>query len=293
MPAQPAPAARGASGVPRVSEDTDPESERTRADAMPGMAEVLKKLAKPAPKAEVGASFGVVPDVGADLDPPSAEDAATRAIPREDLMRAPDSRVVFDNDVGGYEATLAVPFPSSSGQGGEKIAAALAEALQQQQQQASAGGMPGAASLSFLGKPRGESRPPMAETLQTPQYPAGVPPPAPAPVLPASARFPNTPGAGFQPALFAGPMPGASYPGGSRPPVTAPMAAAPLAAPWLQQGGVPPAPSTGPSYGMPMPHHPHPAASPSGKKQVLLVVLVGVVCLTIFVVGVVLFLTTF
>lgn len=244
----------------------------------------------------------------------------TRAVSRDELMRHQDAHVVVGEDAMGDEATLAVP-PGQIDLGADGgIAAALVESLRGSQPN-----LPGgpAAPPAFPPPPQhfqnnampaphaqaaapGMAPPPSwgGEALQgfqlaqqqqqlqhQQQHHNG--PPSYDPMFqqgPQSAPYPSLPHP--PPSAPGGPLPGGQpnpmmNPGGYPPsqqhpqqPLQRPMQQAiptQQAAPWVTQQSPPPAGMTAPSRFTP---------------QVIMLVAVGAVCLAIFIIGIVLFVTT-
>ncbi len=208
-------------------------------------------------------AFGVL---GSDL-PPALPSAAPEPAPAPALPDPPHHIVVGSDGVGD-EATLAVSAPDI---GTSQIAAALAATL---------GGAP-------LPQPEVWSPPPSLGPLSRPHGPHGTSPvamtlagPASSPMQPGVQAYPSS---GAMPALP--PANPASAGMAARPPY--PSSGVNPAAPW-------PAPATYAAPVVPVPGQalrPQPPAGP-GRTSFVLLAVFGVVCLTIFVVGVVLFLRT-
>jgi hypothetical protein len=230
------------------------------------------------------------PGAGEDeLDDDPVEDEETRAVPREDLVRRPD--LVVGRDASTDDATMAVP-PESRGQGVREIAAALAQTLGSEQGPAnfpsSQGGFP-AGPPHAHGVPSQPGQPSASSWQGNPRPPAG-PSPHGFGSEPSVPSFDprNAPAPSFGSGTLASPQ---GYPGGA-------MNQGPM-----NQGLAGPYPG-GPQGGIPRPNPAFPpppwaqtnntnGTSPARvNPQVIMLIVVGTICLTIFVVGIVLFVTT-
>jgi len=251
----------------------------------------------------------------------------TRAVSREELIRHQDAQLIVGDDAHGDEATLAVapgqiegldpaiaaalsnalkqreparqppqdapgppafpppqsPFPGSSMQGGSMEGGSM----QGGSMGGSSGHLPAAppASQSFANAPPpqswgGQGMPPSFDPM-LPQHQGGYPPPS----------NPN-PGVQQTQNMTGGPNPHqatAVGPGGGPPSQQMPMQHQPMQQQQLQQRGM-----ANPQAWMTQPSPP-PAAMTGPSRftpQVILLVAVGVVCLAIFIIGIVLFVTT-
>jgi hypothetical protein len=241
------------------------------------------------------------------LDTPDSEsEETTRAVSRDELIRHQDASVVIGEDAMGDEATLAVA-PGQLGDLGidPAISAALAESLGEPRREGSqphlgsAPAVPAASPHAFHnespGQPQqpqswgGQAAPPFfdprhAQHAQA-QHPGAMQ--GYDPMLPGPPSSPGFPPSGQHPVM----PPHQGYPmqgyGDPRPNANAPT----------NQGQRPP---MGGPYGMGGPGQPawmmpSPAGSAGRSKftpQVIMLVSVGAVCLAIFIIGIVLFVTT-
>ncbi len=276
------------------------EAKRTSPLASTGFASSPMKSSK----AEPG-----IPDVSGDED--GADEEATRAVARENLMRSQDAHVVVGEDAIGDEATLAVgpgeladlrasvtgaaaasprgaspipPAAPSSGRAPGMISAAIAESLSSSSQEPAfpaPPNQPGSAPHVPAASQQASGA-----TAAMPSFRGfGGPPPAYDPMMPGSppgfggappgyppSLGPNPPP---QPMSFQGPSPNAATAAMPGPPVAPPPAMGPP--PWMS-------PPTPPPQGM--------ANGFKLTPQIITLAVVGVFCLAIFVVGVVLFVQT-
>lgn len=250
----------------------------------------------------------------------------TRAVSREELMRHQDAHVIVGEDAIGDEATLAIP-PGQVDLGIEGgIAAALQETLQKRESQpqfpphfsddmqpAGAGPMgssgqgpsaqsfgqgPGQGGMAMPQQPQAWGEAPQSWPGEaSPSYrnppPMGMPPgfdpmlpqgaqgnPGMLGQFPQSGQHPLMPGhGGFAPGMGQG-----MGQGGYGPNANAPAA--------QQQGPMGPMQGQAPPWTM-QPSSPTGMAGPTKvTPQVILLVAVGAVCLAIFIIGIVLFVTT-
>jgi hypothetical protein len=241
------------------------------------------------------------------LDTPDSEgEETTRAVSRDELIRHQDASVVIGEDAMGDEATLAVA-PGQLGDLGidPAISAALAESLGEPRREGSqphlgsAPAFPAAPPHAFHNQSPGQPQQPQswggeaAAPFFDPRHAQHAQAQHPGamqgydPMLPGPQSSPGFPPSGQHPVM----PPHQGYPmqgyGDPRPNANAPT----------NQGQRPP---MGGPYGMGGPGQPawmtpSPAGSAGGSKftpQVIMLVSVGAVCLAIFIIGIVLFVTT-
>lgn len=218
------------------------------------------------------------------------EEEATRAVPRDELFRHQDAHVIVGQDVIGDEATLAIA-PGDRTDGAPAIAAALAQTLHSDG--APAFPPPPSGFGPAAGPPSAGAAPvPPSQRFGPGPMSSGPMSPGPMPSWPGEPAGPPMGGPGPQ---GYGSSPGVPTfdPASARVPVPQPPAAGPAFGP--QPGGFAPPPAQGPAgppFGMGW--APDASARPPARvtPQAILLVVVGVVCLAIFVVGIVLFVTT-
>lgn len=286
--------------------------------------------------ADTAARRGSSPVLPSLNDNEGESDEATRAVPRDELVRRQDAHVVVGEDAMGDEATLAVPPGHIDGLDPE-IAAALIETLKdregsqprlqsapsfpnppqhfQQHNPMSSGHLPSAPPFAQTPQPLGMGMQHVAPSWGEAAHSHREPPqhgmyPGFDPLLPQQAP---QGGQGYMHGQF--PQSGQQGPGGGYSPMGQPMG--PMG-PMGMQGGGPGGyaqPPNAPGGGQPLyemqrmqPMQPMqgqqqgwmaPPAPPAGTKgptkltpQIILLAAVGVVCLAIFVIGIVLFVTT-
>ena len=231
------------------------------------------------------------------LDGESDAEETTRAVSRDELIRHQDASFVVGDDAMGDEATLAVaPGQVDLGLGASGMAAALAESIKRESQPnlPAAPAFPGpphafqnSAPMQHQPQTWGEPPPwsqpqPMSGMQQQgydPMLPGGPPPSNPGmQAYPPSGQHPSMQQQGPQGYPMQGGMPGYGLNPNSPNAATAqqPRPAGMMQGqpPWMMQG-------------------PPGAASPTKfTPQVILLVAVGAVCLAIFIIGIVLFVTT-
>lgn len=207
-------------------------------------------------------ALGGIPNLGDRSD----EDESTRAVPREELLRGSgqDAQLVVGDDAQGDDATLAVA--PGTDEASLKRRAAFAETLTSEV----AFPPPAAAFPSMAGRPTPSG------TMQSTQ---ALGPAAPSAPMPAAPWDPNQGswGPGMAPPM---PQPHAA-------PLSGQMPVAPMPNP---HGGMMPNAYPNPAPWGPMPGPPAKAFPLSG--QMILLIVIGVVCIGIFVTGIVLFVTT-
>ncbi len=214
------------------------------------------------------------------------EEESTRAVPRDELLRQQDAHVVVGEDAMGDEATVAVapehnsanmalggpggPMPPQPGPGGASDVPAFPPPP--------------------LGFPGPGPQPGMAGGYPGQQRPMNMPPPQQGPTsgpwqAHAPPSHPMGPGG-----MSSGVMPTAMPAGGQFPPNTQPIMGQQGQPP--RMGVVPAQPPPQQGWMQPMPPQHSPAKSSKISGQVILLVIVGAVCLAIFITGIVLFATT-
>jgi hypothetical protein len=215
----------------------------------------------------------------------------TRALSREELVRHQDAQLIVGNDALGDEATLAV----APGQGNAAMAAVMADVAETRKAVAANAVLH---TPPFPQPPPAFPAPPVNFQKQvpssSPQLPAAAPFPYPTqpqqpamaqPGYPSSSQQPIVEKTGKMPAQTGYANPQAQTAAYAQPP-QAPSQQAPTVPaqtnqrqppPWMTQPSPPPTGMTGPTR---------------FTKQVLLLAAVGFVCLAIFIIGVVLFVTT-
>jgi len=230
------------------------------------------------------------------------EEESTRAVPREELLRAQDAHVVVGEDAAGEDATLAVG--PGENEANSKHLAALAKTMMAEGDQAfppppgvfpapPAASSPAARTMPSMGGPR--------PSWHEPQQPWGQGVPAGGHMAPMGQDRPTS-----NPQLGSNPQMPVSGPHGMGMPHGGHMhGAGPMSMPG--QMGMPPhmhqAPIPYPGQqGGPMMQGgqngvPWGGQAQAGKgiklsNQILLLALVGVICLAIFITGIVLFVTT-
>lgn len=226
------------------------------------------------------------------------EEESTRAVPREELLRGQDAHVVVGDDAVGEDATLAVS--PGDNEANSKHLAALAQTMAQDPDgafppppgvfpppHAGAGYSP---APNMMGPPPGVMNGPgqgWGEPQQQPWSPGG-PQSAPMPSMHGAPHDrptsnPHMPVSSPHPMSYPGPAQMGMGPGPGYPPMGMPM-----------QG---PAPGPYPGQLGPAMQGQAPWPAPSGKRfklsgQIILLGIVGVICLAIFITGLVLFATT-
>ena len=235
-------------------------------DAMPAPPKPVIGSAAVSPLAAT--AFGTTPELG------SQPEESTRTVARDELFRSPDHVVVGGDDAVGDEATLAVPpdalgRPAAAG-GAAGIGAALAATL---------AGDPGAFPLP---------PPPAAGNAPFPPLPMGNasgPMPPPGPVRPPQASWPDS--GGFPVGPGSSPMPAGPPPNAVTTPFGMPphqQAPAPIPRPMMNP--------TVPGANAPWPAPPNTPRDDRARTQMILLVIVGVVCVSIFGIGIYLFVST-
>lgn len=257
-------------------------------------------LAPPSGQGELATASAPHDDRAPEPLEPMEEEESTRAVPREELFRGQDAHVIVGDDAVGEDATLAVG--PGDNEANSKHLAALAQTM--------------AADADAFPPPLGGFPPPNAGPVGGPMPPAMGPPP--------SWNDPQQSWRGGPPSAPMQPMMG---PGHDRPTSNPQIGsnphlqAAPHAMGGMPQSGQMPAGPMGMGPGqMGMPMHnmgqgpiPYPGQqggpmmqgqnpfpwgqAPSGKRlklsnQIILLAIVGVICLAIFITGIVLFATT-
>lgn len=237
----------------------------------------------------------------APIDGAAEEEESTRAVPREELLRGQDAQLIVGDDAGGEDATLAVA--PGDNEASSRHLAGLAQAMVADgafPPPPQGIGAPPPPPPPPMGNPGPELGPPpqpsWGDPSQQPWSQAPMPPPgmhgppisSPSlpvsnPQMPISAPNPQMP-PGSNPHLVAAPNP--MLPQSGHMPISQPHPMqGPMSAPGMYPQPI--SPRHAPTF-----VGPAPKAKLQLSGQVLLLIIVGVICLAIFVTGIVLFVTT-
>jgi hypothetical protein len=282
-------------------DDDDADNDGPTLAGAPGLLEQLMGGPPPIAPAPDAAPVPKPPahraDVFAPLNGPvDPEDESTRAVPRDELLRAHDAKLIVGDDAVGDEATLAVPpeklesalggVPKATGDSplGVALAATLAGAVDGPSLPAFP--PPPAAATAAYPQPAPPPGGPFGAPMQQPpmQQPPMQQPPMQQPPMQQPPAWPDSGNFGAAPASNPNPMQATAphqNPSG-------PYALGPHQAPIARPGVVP----TNPALNAPWPAPPSAPVDSRARTQLILLVVVGVVCVSIFGIGIYLFVST-